>query len=491
MNSILPFTSAISGASSPSHFIVLDTDAPDGGHFLSITPKVMRWNENTYILDLSPVTAYWNHLAEQEGLSFTEFLPQLLAKISHPPKRIVLADHPWKALVALGVTMSRPMLSYIDTQSHLGRRILHEATWSQWIELCYELREHLLQKTGKNVQGSCSSLAKTVERMRLTHISQMSDMETTAMQRRFGKLIATAWDWTWKQTTSFSLFDRETFMESFPWINLTTKDVPNVTRHIEVPLKQWDHIAPLLCEDLDKLCNLTCWNSSERVVSLEWMLSFSCSPSLRIPVLFRHPHALHRESGHHKTALLQAFYSWQNATKSRLPAEINGETYISDDSIIEWTLLVQERLIISPQVRSLFQDDLSTETSQLRLIENSLPVPLIGYGMTEHWSPEKSFEKVNASSPEIKTIPFGSIAKLGMYQRRPLFIYENPEPLTQQHQSSGMIFCERIATSWWSHQPTSATSTCRNYYIRMTDDGLLQWVFQNDDGTLCLQGMYG
>lgn len=506
MNSILPFTSALSGASNPSHFMVLDTDAPDGGHFLSITPKLMRWNDRTYILDLSSVITYWTHLAEQEVLSLDEFLQKLLQNLPTPPRKAILADHPWKGLIGLAALKNRPNLHYVDIQSHFGRRIIHDVTWTEWIELCYELRDHFAVNSKKTVQASFSSLMKVVERMRLTHITQMADMETTAIQRRFGKLIATAWEWTWRQPQLAGIFANETFTDGFPWLSLSAKETVHIARHIETPLRHWEHIAPLLTEDFDKLCNLSCWNSSERVVSLEWVLSFSCSPSLRIPVLFRHPHALHSETGHHKTALLQAFYSWQNATKSRHAPETLGETYIGDDSITEWTLTIQERLVTTPQIRSLFRDDLSSESSELRQLENSLPVPLIEYDATDHWSPERSFTATSGvSREECKTIPFGSIAKLAMYQRRPLFIYTEPQSLAHYHESSGLIFCERIATSWWSQKaavsslssplPNSALSrapiTCRNYYLRMTNDGLLQWVFQNDDGSLSVHGIYG
>jgi hypothetical protein len=486
---ILPFTSALSGASRPSHFVAVHTDAPDGGDFMSITPRVMRWNASTYILDLTTVTQYWTQIATEQGMSFTDFLPKLFAQLPHPPERITMADHPWRALVTLSVILTRPTLNFLDVQSHLGRKILHEVSWINWFELCRELRDHLIAAGSKNIQVSFSAMTKTVERMHITHVAQMADVEAPAMQRRFGKLIATAWEWTWSKPKSAT---DNNFSDGFPWQGITTKVTPSISRHLESSLREWEHIAPILCEDLNKLCNLNCWTSSERVVSLEWVLSFSCSPSLHIPVLFRHPHALHRESGHHKTALLQAFYSWQNAMRSRQKPESSGETYFSDDAVTEWTLVVTERLLIPSTVKSLFKDDLSTEHAQLRDLENSLPVSLVSYDTTDHWSPERSFAKSNTGeSNDPVNIACGNIARLAMYQRRPLFMYENPEPLTSKHQSSGMVFCERLTTSWWTDTSPSPRGTCRNYYVRMTDDGLLQWVFQNDDGSLCLHGLYG
>ena len=503
MKSILPLTSALSDTSKPSLFLGIRTDVSDGGQFLSLTPKVMKWSEDTYLLDLTSVHLYWSQLAREVGLSFVEYLSSILSELTTANTTVTLASHPWHALLLLCVAADRPTLNFLDAQSHLGRKLLQDTTWSHWISRCHELRDHFMEYSGKDAFGSLLSLSKTINRLQFTHVSQMSDIDSPAMHRRFGKLAATAWRWTWSssqsektnhsnQSSLFEKTDQKTFGDDFPWLNIAVKESPYVSRYIETHLRHWDHISPLLSEDLDKLCNLTCWTSNERVVSLEWVLSFSCSPSLRIPVLFRHPHSLHRESGHHKTALLQAFHCWQSANSSQKKPEKAGDTYISDDSITDWTLTVRDRLMIDPQVRSIFKDDLSQDSSKLQRLENSLPVPLIEYCTSDHYCPEYSFEQQTHIQREItsKMIAFDNIAKIATHQRRPLFIYQNPQKPQDQDQSSGLIFSERVATTWWSKESVN-TNTCRDYYIRMTDDGLLQWVFQNDDGTFRVHGIYG
>lgn len=551
-HSFLPFTSALSGASSPSRFVAIYMDASDGGQFLSITPKMMRWTANVYLLDLSPVLNYWSHLAEQDNASCTEYVSSLLLSLSagnisagnisagnigkdeiNRAPCFIFATHPWQALLLLSVAMERPALKFIEAQSHLGRRMMHDITWPQWLKRCQELREHVSSwalseggtrsGTSKNksprglsetkTSGTLSMLTKTISRMHLTLITQMSDIEPAAMHRRFGKLAATAWTWTWgkapmsvgqqpyqqshqqpyqqscqQQPLIKEELSDDLFLSDFPWQNVVPPESPSIGRHMETYLRQWAQIEPLLCEDLDKICTLACWTSSERVVSLEWVLSFSCSPPLPILVLFRHPHALHRESGHHKTALLQAFHSWQKATKQHLSPEILGDTYIADDTITDWTLTIKERLLATPTMRSLFSDDLTTESSQLLRIENSVAVPLIGYAITDHWCPERSFVPASEEYPsEAGDDP----SKFATHQRRPLFIYDQPMAIPNKEQSSGLIFCERVATTWWSNEHTNKTGPSRDYYIRMTNDGLLQWVFQNNDGHLVLHGLFG
>jgi len=502
MKSLLPLTSALSGVSESSRFVAIKTDTPDGGQFLfSLTPRVMRWSSDTYLLDLEPVCRYWSDLAKMRGVSFIEYISALVSELTSTHTQATLAPHPWQAILLLSAIDGRPSLSFIDAKSYLGRKSLQEVTWNNWIARCHELREHLLahssKKPSKDSLGSLTTLAKTINRLQFKHVAQMSDIDSGSMQRRFGKLAATAWRWTWQSKTTEQLHQKtlfdEPFTDDFPWINLTSKDVPTVSRHLDTPLREWDHMAPLLCEDLDKLCNLTCWSTHERVVSLEWELSFSCSPSLRIPVLFRHPHPLHHESGHHKTALLQAFHSWQKAISNKDKPECTGDLFITDDSITEWSVTIRERLSFTPGFRSIFAEDLAKDSSKLQQLENTLAVPLVDFLPTDHWTPEYSYGPRNDAPTQdsLKTNLLPNISRLATNQRRPLFIYTNSEPLAERHQSSGLIFSERVTTAWWAKASNPEENCCRDYYIRITDDGLLQWVFPNDDGSLRIHGIFG
>ena len=502
MKSLLPLTSASSGAAAVSRFIALSTTAPDGGQFLfSLTPRIMRWDENTYLIDLEPVYRYWSSLAKAQDLSIVEYMSSILTELTPGTLRAVLAPHPWQALLLLQTTAKRSTLNFVDAQSYLGRRCLQDVTWNDWLVYCHGLRDHLQnhtsKKSAKDNTGSLTTLTKTISRLQFTHITQMSDIDPESMQRRFGKLAATAWRWTWMskpETTQQprGLFDTP-FEDDFPWVNIALTETPSVGRHLEASLREWDHITPLLREDLDKLCSLACWNSRERVVSLEWELSFSCSPSLRIPVLFRHPHPLHRESGHHKTALLQAFHSWQKALLSKNKPGASGELYITGDSITDWSLIVKERLTFAPKFHSVFNDDLAKDSAKLHDLENSLGVALEEFSPTDHWAPEYSYERkiINISEEPGRISSAENLGWMATNQRRPLFIYKTPHTPPDRHHSSGLIFTERVSKAWWSDPSDQIQSSCRDYYLRMTDDGLLQWVFQNDDGSLRVHGVYG
>ena len=502
MKSILPLTSASSGAAATSRFIAISTTAPDSGQFLfSMTPRVMCWDSNTYLIDLGPVYPYWCSLAKSQELSALEYISSLLVDLTAGDIRATLAPHPWQAILLLSTAAKRPSLNFIDAQSYLGRRCLQDITWNDWLTCCQHLRNHLQnhssKKSNRDLSSSLNTLSKTINRLQFTHITQMSDIDPESMQRRFGKLAATAWRWTWLLKSEDSSTQRTLFVspfeDEFPWLNIAHTEIPSVSRHLEINLREWDHITPLLCEDLDKLCSLACWSPSERVVSLEWELSFSCSPSLRIPVLFRHPHPLHRESGHHKTALLQAFHSWQKALVAKNKTDNRGELYITGDSITDWSLTVKERMTFTPKFHSVFNDDLTKDAAKLHDLENSLAVPLTEFLPTDHWTPEYSYERkiINLTEDYSKTTSTENLGWIATNQRRPLFIYKDPHPPSDRHHSSGLIFTERVSKAWWNDCSNQDRHSCRDYYLRITDDGLLQWVFQNDDGSLRVHGVYG
>jgi hypothetical protein len=421
-----------------------------------------------------------------------------IQELSPKTRQFAVDHHPWRALLLLTCIAERPTLTFIDGQSPIGRNVIHQISCEQWISCLRQLRDHFQSNTPhqKNLarQTSLIPLSRTIQRMGISQMKDFQDVDPPAMERRFGKLVATAWQWTLRgkhlASPARSLFS-DIFTDDFPWTGVLPKEIPAITRHLDHPIQLWEHIEPCLRDDLDRICNLTSWSSSERVVSLEWELSFSCSPPLRIPVLFRHPHALHSESGHHKTALLQAFHSWQQSCQHPSRATRDSkDTFIAGDSITEWKIQVSGRMVSLPQHRRLFADDLSTDSSHLLRLENQLSVPLCSYAETNHWTPERAFAP-GLSATDENTPPHRHIARTVMNQRRPLFLYSEPEIPTGHPRSSGLIFSERVGTDWWSDIDLNHEITCRDYYVRMTDDGLLQWVYYTDDGTLKVHGIYG
>jgi hypothetical protein len=105
----------------------------------------------------------------------------------------------------------------------------------------------------------------------------------------------------------------------FPWQSFTFASLLQVSRHLEEPLCEWQHLEVLLGEDFDRLCGLSSWLAGERIVSLEWRLTLRDLSHHVVPIRFRHPHSLHLEKGLHPTALLQALYAFEGTLLRRRP----------------------------------------------------------------------------------------------------------------------------------------------------------------------------
>ena len=491
MNRILPFTTASSGASNTGCVLALRHSrhgAPEGGDF-TLSPRVMRWSEDVTLIDLTPTQSYWQQQACERGVSFVEMLMHTMA---HDPlqssdhQTSVLATNPWQAVLALKTFAHRNTGTFLDLSSGLGKNIHRDLAWDDWWASCEEFSHHLHvidRKTSAptSLRRNMRAMQQTIERLQATKPAALKELDTPSIQRRFGITLARLWDWAWQRS--------ELRPEEFPWVFLKPQVTPEVSRHIDHPVREWDHIESFLREDLDRLCHLACWHASERVVSLEWVLSLANSPAITVPVLFRHPHHIHRETGHHKTTLLQAFYAWSSTMSSKLrQSQFKQDAlFIDHDSITGWHLRVSERLIIPPQMRSLFLDDLSSPTTRLRDLENSLPTALERYDITTDWTPEGSWETHRGDDDENSSIDRPGL--FAQFERRPLFIFENPEPLTIKHRSSGWFFCERVMRKWWESEETTAHT--RDYYMRIENNHHLQWVFRDQKGDFYVHGIYG
>lgn len=537
-NNILPF---FASANSGSSLYLAVKGEPEGG-FLS--PRVMQWSSDqdipTLLIDLSPTLRYWKQQSTERNLTLEELLVSLLPSMTAG----VLASHPWQAVLHLktltargnndhasslghemdkdkaqrrrgpeftlvnedrsqgsnaGFAISRPRL--INLNGAFGQNLSRDLSWDAWWQTCHEIAAHW-QTCGRKsdtLVRNLRSMSQTVERMQIESPAQFLDTSDSnksnlinQMQRRFGVQLAQLWNWTWQDHNETSA--AEVVKDDFPWRFIKHKETPETKRLLEQPLRDWEHIEPFLCEDLDRICNLACWNASERVVSLEWVLSFSNSPTLTIPVLFRHPHCLHREATHHKTALLQAFYSWKSVLQKKLKDSHFKEDslYLDNDSVTEWTLAVSERLIVPNHTRSLFMDDLNSPSHKLREIENTLPCPIERFDLTADWTPGDSWTTVSDETPTFESLSLPSFT--AQHCKRPLFIYPKPQAI-QSRRSSGLIFQERVMRKWWeyskSDHPPSTQDAMRDYYLRMEDDGVLQWAFCDNEGKFFIHGIYG
>jgi hypothetical protein len=331
-------------------------------------------------------------------------------------------------------------------------------------------------------------MERAVKRMGLKTPWGLREIPGEQLRRRFGALVRDARDWAYGDGEA-SVFSTA-FNTGFPWQSVTVADKPRVVTHLEHPLCEWEHVEPLLREDLDRLCALATWQAGERVVSLEWRLVFRDLSSLPVPIRFRHPHPLHLEKGAHATALLQAFYSFQSSVPRQSIEDASGqvretETFVVP--IVSWTLVVDERLSVPPRALALFDDGVGGDALALLHMENRLRIPLEAYELRSDWLPEDSFCKVGVAASEGATAEaMPSLRELA--RARPLFLYESPQRFDHGGTSTTWEFRERTAAKWWERG--SGPLPQRDYY-RLTDrQQRSYWVYRDTQSQCFVHGVY-
>jgi hypothetical protein len=502
----------------------------------------MRWSDDgvgLWLLDLCACESYWHAQATMQGTSVLELLRTIVGAMSGAagsPVRAVLADHPWQAVLLQRHMRERRLSGLVVANGPFGASLYRELTWDVWWSCTDVLMEHLLAAGGRLGEHAAfrrqrEQMRRAVRRMGLELPWQLEGVEALAIKRRFGNLMHDLWRWAYGSTqaaaadapgalTASPLFpDREpeakTFASGFPWRGFVWPHRPQVSRHLDAPLCEWEHIEPFLREDFDRLCALPTWQAGERVVSLEWRLVFHDMSCLTVPVRFRHPHLLHLERGSHATALLQALYAFEGAIPRQYRtyegAQRRDET-MPAIPIAGWELVLAERLTLPARSVGLFGDQLSLgapgsgaraasfEEMAVLQLENKLPIALEAYDLRSDWLPEDSFHARAADSAGFS----GSFEASGpataeslrsltaVALRRPLYLYRQPRVFKSLGHSSTWRFSERTMAKWWqkARQPRAAPDLQRDYY-RLTDgEQRVFWVFKDTAEQWFIHGVF-
>jgi hypothetical protein len=257
-------------------------------------------------------------------------------------------------------------------------------------------------------------------------------------------------------------------------------------------------MEPLLLEDLNRLCSQSSWDDRERVVSLELRLTFADLTALPISIHFRHPHSLHQELTHQRTALLQANYAFERETKEAFSKFIHEPIETAVPTIIGWELIVTGRIRLPQQVFDIFGEDYSDQVDLCQL-ENRLSINLESFNLSHDWLPEHSYalaardrkphslakgsSNLPSQQPVNLLLPFQALAR-----KRPLFLYKTPQPWDDQGRSSGRVFLERTMEKWWSD--SSQETSQRDYYCLTDSFKRDLWVYKDNRGRWYAHGIF-
>lgn len=480
-----------------------------------LSPRFMLWSEaggktkresseksdarfHIWLIDLRPVWGYWQNLAE--GSSVSVFLRQRLLRLEGSDVVALLDTSPWRALLGLEVMFERNLTGLIDATELMGSHVANEISWSGWFRLAKELGDKWCEvgKSRFNVQlfrKQLKQMAQAVQKLGMRQPTQAKCFSALSIRRRYGQALHDLWVWTLDSS-------REPSSSDFPWISWTHAKSVCVQRHLDAPLIEWDHIQSVLQEDFSRLCVMLVKHGVGRVLSLEWRVVFLDLSILAIPIRFRHPHDLPAESPHHRTALLQACYSFQDAMPQVMGMALDSGVY--EKTLGSWELCVTEAMAATPVARNLFGDTVHAPgayegATNIMALENKLHIPLKRYQVKTNWIPERSFDVVEPSNADRSGDSFSdervfsastaSVQILG--KNRPLFIYKQPRPVeVSARQRMMSLFCERIMGRWWVSGCDARRNFQRDYYVTPDDGCRHVWLFKDTSGNWYEHGLY-
>ena len=491
----------------PEVYIALETNREDPQILQSLTTDVMRWSENTWIMDLSRYYKYWLKQAERTRLGvlglWRKLFNHLLGEeaidpgsrvISMAPSyRACCARNPWSAMLLLQAMRQRGAKGLVSLRGKSGQSLFQSITWTTWWEQINTIEDHFLHAKIKGFKQSgfrqqCKRLQLAIPRLDFKHPWEMRILNWPGVKKRFGEMLANIWGWSYGSDPKKP---QSVYQSRFPWKSWRFGEPPFVRRNLDYPLLLWQQFEPLLVDDFDKLC-LATGNSGQRVTRIEWTLTFENMNELTVPICFRNPHNLQEEKKRHLTSLLQANYGFTDTITKAFPPDPENGHYETMPLVLAWELRITDSLYLPDVVLDIFGEgqEKGQELDVLLRLENELPVHLSRFSPRGDWFPEDSFtpehfeaEEIVSETPEIRR----SLEALA--EERPLFIRNKPLPIGQLGKKVAVRFLESTMGKWWKAENSAEKE--RNYFKHIDPEGNAFWVFRNTAGQWYQHGIFG
>ncbi|MBF0443451.1 MAG: hypothetical protein HQK54_16205, partial [Oligoflexales bacterium] len=412
-----------------------------------LTPRFMLWEENTFILDMTPVTAYWETKAARAGCDLAGILRRVLLSAlnqgNNDPTTVnfiaVLAVHPWRALLLASFMKERGLSGFLSLGERISESLYEQISWENLWEGIKIFSSHAKGVPGFNSSDILKNMRKmknSVEKLGLSAPSKLEKADFREITRRYGQIIG----WLWE--TAFK-YRQNTFTGSgchrfaFPWHDYKFPITPSHTRHLEYPVASWSEIEQFLCEDLNIICSLESLEKNEQVTDLKWHLVFHDMSSLSLSIIFRHPHDLHSEVPHHKTSLLQIYYKFKAATLDRefLP-------------LVSWEISISGKIKMPSSICDIFGEK-KLCIDELIQLENRLPIKLHGYSYRSDCVPEHSFREISQPAGKADFIGESYLSLKALGRKRPLFFYKKPLKYEDFPEIKTGYFLEKTMEKWW------------------------------------------
>lgn len=527
-----------------------DSDIAD--LLMILSPKLMKWDDKTWIVDLSPTISYWRNkltsYRKENGTKktlasmFTEIFEAAFEfEKSHidvgvldfsieKPFLVSFTENPWKSLILLRGVEERKLSGFMHSESTFSKRILKEISWDIFWSLCEEYGRIFESLKGRksvlsSFEKDLRSFKLAISRLNLGAPIDLKGASEVQVGRRFGHLCSMLWQWTRMSlySQSFSCQDRDLCSESkselrsFLWSPYLVRSPLLVSRHLDFTAQNWSEIEELMRQDFSKLCALDAWSSEDKVVCLEWSVITSDSVTCPIPINFRMPHHMKSEVPHHKTALRQAHYNFEKMDFFLSDFNLMKVKILSDDilceskmeehesegandenqasGIIGWVIQVKERILIPSFVKSLFGFESSDDA--LVSVLNRFKVDAVCFHLEKDWLPEDSFTKDGSmeDNHHQNLLSRGERNEKSFKKEYAPFIYPNfkrPLFLFEKAQPAsepeGELSFLERSMDKWWRKRQG--SLRRDYYLHKNEQGQNLWVYKDEKGRWFKHGIF-
>ncbi len=498
-------------------YMALETGSEEREKLQFLTTQVMRWSEEIWILDISPFFRYWQIRSQAAGSAVIPLWRTALDQIFDSPDvpdrekiiplvsayRATCAVNPWLSVLMLYEMQSRNIRGLVPQQSRVGQTLLKSIGWKNWWRGTSTISDHFLTAKTKgfkpaNFRKQCHRLKLGMARLGIRQPAEMNILNESGVKKRFGAELGRLWRWTFAERSGRSpsaLSENSVgpapFLQrsGFPWQDFRFRDSPLVKRCLDYPLERWEQVAPLLVEDLDKLCGRL-ENSGEQVSRIDWQVTLDDMKQLQVPIGFRNPHNLLREKGKHRTALSLAERAFEGSVREQFPPTSAAEEAETAPLINNWELVLSETLIVPDIFFDIFGEIAGKEGDLdiLLRLENELPVPLNRFVSCKDWLPEDSYTCTELDWKEAESSASEMQRSLdAVAEERPLYIRSQPTPLPGTGQKRQSRFLESTLNKWWQ----TGGGIERNYFKHIDSDGIATWIFQDSAGNWYQHGIFG
>lgn len=453
-----------------AHFLCILTSQPMPEELLALSPYLMEWKKNLFIIDLFAVSTYWQKKSQNPLPIWQNFLEEKLKNFD-----AILCPHPFQGICFFNILKSSFSNQIYNFEKEAKTWQLLK--WEHLQEELFILARHWQEN--KNLESfklarfhrHVREMDFAISRLQLKKLHEIKAANKEAMHRRFGHEISLIWNWLFKEPEKDpGLFFELCRLQNFPWRQWQKEPQPCIHRYLDQALASWQELEPFLILDWQKLGAEL--GIHTRLISFSWNITFYSLKSLAVKVHFRKPQKCDDKSL--AGFLTQTKIAYEKALDLNFDLKERLD-YLADFSIIAWKISFTDTLELQESFAHFLEGENAANERRIEHIENQLHIPLARYRLVADFLPESSFNQLGLSEELCSNELFCIAAK-----HRPLFYFENKLPLKTAPKAMDLIFLERI--SLFDH--------FRDYFLEKCGSKL-RWLYRDQNQDWFEQGVYG